>query len=848
MILLRLISWQYVRKHGIRSVLTVAGIVLGVAVFVGMHTANESVLYAFQRTVDRIAGAAQLQVAAGETGFDEEVLERVQSLPEVRVAEPVIESVVETERQGQGNLLILGVDMTGDRSLRNYDLEDDDAIEDPLIFLAQPDSLLISKDFAERNALAVNRRLPLRTVEGEKQFIIRGIMRAGGLASAYGGNLAVMDIYAAQRVFGRGRRFDRIDLAVKEGVSVEQCRATLQRLLGPGFQVQPPSARGQEFESIARAYSLSVNISSLFALFIGMFIIYNSFAIAVTQRRSEIGILRALGATNRQIQTLFLGESAVAGLVGAAAGVGLGILVARGLVGYIGGLLENVYGVAQRAEELSANPRLIGFALGMGLLTSVVAAWIPARSAARIDPVQALQKGKYQILSAGENRLRRVGAAVLAVASALGLLLGRGRFLFYTGYLLAVVAALLLTPTLALWLARALRSALKRLRPIEGALAADSLIQAPRRTSATVAALMLSLAIVIGFAGTGRASYGSIVDWMDTALNPDLFVTPSEDIAKRAFRFPGSMTAELRRVEGVAEAQSVRDARIIYRHTPVMVIALDVASVGQRSTRKPVAGDRNRMYRLAAEGQGMIVSDNLALLQGLQLGDVVELPTPLGLLRLPIVGINVDYSDQQGSILIDAAVYQRYWHDDTVNLFRVYLRPGASAAEVSRRIRERFSAERRLFVLTNQELRRYILRVTDQWLGLTYIQVFVGVLVAVLGIVNSLTVSIIDRRREMGVLQAVGALRRQVRHTVWMEGLSIGLIGLILGLALGAVNLYYILEVIRRDIAGLRLGYEFPFRVALFLFPTILGAALVAALGPAESAVRASLVEALEYE
>src|SRR5712692_4647399 len=113
MVLLRLISWQYVRKHGLRSALTIAGIVLGVAVFVGMHTANESVLYAFRRTVDRIAGAAQLQVSAGEAGFDEEVLERVQAAPEVRVAVPVIEAVVDTGLRGQGSLLILGVDMTG---------------------------------------------------------------------------------------------------------------------------------------------------------------------------------------------------------------------------------------------------------------------------------------------------------------------------------------------------------------------------------------------------------------------------------------------------------------------------------------------------------------------------------------------------------------------------------------------------------------------------------------------------------------------------------------------------------------------------------------------------------------
>src|SRR5262249_20660898 len=160
----------------------------------------------------------------------------------------------------------------------------------------------------------------------------------------------------------------------------------------------------QQFEAMLQAYSMMVGISSLFALFIGMFIIYNSFAIAVTQRRSEIGILRALGATRRQIRTLFLAESAVTGLIGSLGGLVFGLMIARGIAASIGELLSDVYGVAQRADEVSTSPSLLLLALAIGISTSVVAALIPARSAASVDPVQALQKGKYQVLSAGESR------------------------------------------------------------------------------------------------------------------------------------------------------------------------------------------------------------------------------------------------------------------------------------------------------------------------------------------------------------------------------------------------------------------------------------------------------------
>ena len=848
--LLRLITWPYLKKHGVRSILTVVGIVLGVAVFVAMHTANEAVFYAFERTVDRIAGAAQLQITAGEAGFPEDILERVQSIPDVQVAVPVIEAPAATHLPGQGNILILGVDMTGDRSLREYDLEsgDEAVVDDPLVFLAQPDSIIITKEFAERNTLGVGDRLTLSTMIGDRAFTVRGIMRSGGLTSAFGGNLAVMDIYAAQLVFGRGRRFDRIDLKLGEGRAVEEGRAAIQKALGVGFDVMPPASRGQQLESTLAVYAISMNVSSMFALFIGMFIIYNSFSIAVTQRRSEIGILRALGAPRSQIRNLFLVESAAGGLVGSIAGIALGIVMARGMVGSISNMLEGIYGVAERAEEVSADPRLLGLAIAIGIVTSMLAAWLPARSAARVDPVQALQKGKYQVLSAGENRARRLVAGVLLVVALVSLWIG-STFGFYGGYLLIIVAALLLVPTAASWLSRALRPVLKWLRPVEGALAADSLIQSPRRTSGAVAALMLSLGQVIGLGGVGRESYNSIVDWLDTALNPDLFVTGSQNLSDRTFRFPEALRPSIAAIPGVEDVQAVRSFRTHIGSTPVMLIVIDAASFERRGHRPTVAEDPRGMYLLARAGQAVIVSDNFARLQRKGLGDRVDLAAPEGLLSLPIGGIITDWSDQQGSVFLDRSMYERYWKDDTANVFRVYVARGTDPQLVRQRILERLSPEHpRLLVMTNAEVRRWVLQLTDQWLQLTNSQLFIAVIVAILGIVNTLTVSIIDRKRELGVLRAVGGFRRQIRQTIWMEAMAIGLVGLTLGLLFGAVNLYFLLQVTGRDLSGMSLPYRFPVGIALVLLPTILGAALFSALWPAESAVRASLVEALEYE
>ncbi len=850
MILLRLMSWQYVRKHPLRTFLTTLGIILGTAVFVGMHTANQSVLAAFHQTVNRIAGGTQLQVEAGETGFDESVLERVQAVPEVSIAVPVIEAAATTGLKGQGSILILGVDMTGDRTLRDYTLEsaDETMIDDPLVFLAQPDSIIVTDTFAKQNGLMLNSKLPMRTMEGEKNFTIRGIMKSGGLAGAFGGNLAIMDIYAAQKVFGRGRHFDRIDLSVKEGAPVEDVAKKLEAALGPGFQVESPSARGSQFESLARVYSISADLTSAFALFIGLFIIFNTFSVAVVQRRREIGILRTLGATQGQIRTLFIGESVVIGLVGSIAGIAFGLLIARVMASFIGSYLGQVYGVAQSTDEITTDPRLLLVALILGVITSVIAAILPARDAARVDPVLALQKGKVQMISDAENRTRRRLAALMLGAALVLVVIPGLQIGVYLAFGLTIVAALLLAPSLALLFSRALRPLLAALFPVKGTLAADSLIQSPRRTSGALSALMLSLALVVALGGMARASYHEITDWLAVAFNPDLFVTTSDQITSRSFRFPGSMRDILAAIPGVAEVQSARTPRVVVRGSPVMILALEAEISGRRVPLPAVAGRNDEMYKSAAEGKGVIASENFALLHHVHLGDVLDIPAPDGILKLPVVGIIRDYSDQQGSLLIDRQLYIQHWHDDSVNVYRIYLHNSADASAVKSAILAKLGDQTRLFVLQNKELRAYVLRIADQWFGIAYVQIAVAVLVAILGIVNALTVSISDRRRELGVLQAIGGLRVQIRHMIWVEAILIGAIGLALGLLLGAACLYYVREIGGRDIAGLRLSYEYPFGIVAILIPVILSAALVSALGPAEAAVRGRLVEALEYE
>jgi putative ABC transport system permease protein len=339
-----------------------------------------------------------------------------------------------------------------------------------------------------------------------------------------------------------------------------------------------------------------------------------------------------------------------------------------------------------------------------------------------------------------------------------------------------------------------------------------------------------------------------MVDWMESVLNPDLFVMPTQSLDVRAARFPASMRAELEAVPGVDRVQVLRNARASFRGAPALIAVTEMAALADTVNLPAVAGRVPDMYVRAAAGEGVVLSDNFAQRQGLGFGDRVEIAAPYGVITLPVVGIIVDYSEQHGAIWMDRSVFIRYWHDDSVNVFRVYTRPGTPPLTVRQQIIDRLGGERQMFVSTNAELKAYITGLLDQWSGLTTLQIAVALLVAVLGIVTTLTVSINDRRRELGILRVVGALHAQVRRTIWIEAISIGVFGLILGVALGAVNLVYVLQMVQRDVTGFRLAYDFPVVTAAILVPVIGVVALIAALWPAEAALRSSLVEALEYE
>ncbi|HEY2931411.1 MAG TPA: FtsX-like permease family protein [Acidobacteriota bacterium] len=847
-----LISFRNFRINWLKNLLTTFGIVLGVAVFFAMRTANLSLREGFRNTLDRVAGKAQLQVTAGEVGLPEELLEKVQRVEGVDMAVPVIEAVVQTEIREEGNLLILGVDFTGDTRLRGYQLEDQSnaEIDDPLLFLAQPDSICLTHEFALRNHIQVGDAITVETALGPRRFAVRGLIAPGDLATAFGGNVAVMDIYAAQYMFSRGRHFDRIDITLQPGIAIDSARSALRRQLGVGFKVDTPDQRGKQMENLTSGFSIGLFLSSLIALLVGVFLIFNSFAVSVTRRRKDIGILRALGATRRQIEWLFIAEALFMGTAGSCAGVAIGWYAARGVISFMDRVVRESYNVSVKTVTVQTSLAFIVLAVALGISASLIGALIPARAAARVDPVLALQKGKFQMLMAGESRRRRlIGGTLLVAALAFSFFApGAGLTAQYANFILVFVGLALLVPSIAHGLARLLRHPWQRFFGVEGALACDSLIQAPRRTSSTVGALMFSLAFTVSNSTLTVSIKQSFLNWMKQTINADMFVTSTENLASRVFHFPPAMAADLAAVPGVRQVDSVRILNHDYRGNPVLLFSIEMSHFFRRASFILKEGNAGTIERALTGSDAVIVSDNFSYLYNIHSGDTLELATPTGLVRFRVAAVMEDYGSDKGTVAMDRQTYVRHWKDDLVDTFDLMLEPGVSAENVKRLILSRLGLQKRLFVLTNEDFRAKIIAIIDQFFALSYVQIIVAMAVAILGIINTLFISISDRRRDIGIFKVVGGLQRQVRKMILLEACCISLIATLLGVVSGAYLAYFTNRTIGLTFSGWWIPYTFAWSTALLIFPIMVAVGVLSAWYPANTAVKLPLVDALGYE
>jgi putative ABC transport system permease protein len=803
---LRTLSTSYVRRHPGKTVLAVVGIAIGVAVFVAVRAAQDTLAAGLRRTVDRLADAADLQIT-GPGGVPETLRETLHALDEVDADSPVIEQVVQPDAAGLGSLLVLGVDLVSDHRIRAYAFEGDAAdVDDPLVFLAQPDSIAVSRTFASRAGLRTGDAFSVRIGPAIRRLTVRALLDAKGFAGAYGGNVAVTDVYAAEDQFGRGRHFDRIDVRLRSHADVARATAAIARAIGPGYRVEPPDQRGADLERIAGPVVSAFGVMTLVALGLSVFLIFNVFAIGVERRRRDIGILRAFGATPAQIGVLFLVEAAVLGVIGAGTGVILGSFGADELHALMGSTLQAVEGVRDETRSpLSAVTATQAMLLGS--LASLAGAWMPARRAARVKPVDATSTG---VFAATPEPLSRTSALVgLALLALAGGFTRWGVVPQRASLALICVLATLGTAALAGHAVRLLlvpfAPVLAAIAPASGRLASDALQRHARRTAASAAVLVVLTAFVLGASGFLKAVRGSIDRWMDTAVLADVIVRASPGVGASAVHLSADLAANVSGLSGVAAVDAVRNERIAFRGRPVTLVVLESGGLAAHALRDLVAGD-GRAFATASHERRCLVSDVFARRFAITVGDVVTVESPTGPVQLPVAAIIGSF---RGLIVIDRSLFLERWHDDRVDTLYVAVTSGADPSAVRSAIRSLAGDTPALVSMRREVVEAWGRTLTSLDVAVA-VTVSIALIVAFLGVASSLLVSAVERAREVGVLRAIGATPRQIGVSIVLEGLVLTLACLALAVPTGELLAWFLRVQVSDAVAAFRFPRAYP--------------------------------------
>jgi putative ABC transport system permease protein len=879
--LLRWVSFRHVLEAWPRAVLTLCGVALGVAVFVSIRLANHSALASFSATVDAVAGKANLEVSGDAAGFAEHWFPIARATPGVRAATPVIQLYAYAKPglpatrtvfgSGAGpnargpyseTLLVLGIDIFSAGPFALYrpgeavaEKGSGPARAGALALVSSPRAAAVTASFARRHGLRLGDPLTVLASGHPVPLAVRWIVSSPELEQAFAGNVVLVDIATAQDVFGREGRLDRVDLIV-DPARRDEVAAALRRRLPPGIEVGPTATRTRQVESMVRAFALNLTALSFIALFVASFLIFNAVSMAVLRRRGELGLLRALGVTRGQATALMLGEGLVYGIAGGLLGLAGGTWLARFTLGAVSRTLTDLY-LVREAHRLHADggSYLAGF--GLGLVTAAFSSLAPALEAARTPPALTMRQGQVVEAQHPPRPLLGVaGLAALALSAVASLVTVRARHpeggfvsaaLLLLGFSLAAPAVVVAT-------SRAAEPLLRRVAGISAGLGARDLREAAARTGAIVAALMVAVGMMVALSIMVGSFRRTVATWVGQTIRGDLYVEPvGHRLAAAATALPESFVAAIRRLPDVVAVDTFRGTRIMMRRPGAPAQAAFVAGVdldvGARYGHLQfVRGTSSQLLERARASGGVLVTESFAHHRRVAAGDILLLDTPAGEARLPVVGVFYDYTTDAGAVLMDESLYARLWGEHRAESLALYLRPGANADSVRARVLAAAGGRLILSIMPNRLLRERVLEVFDQTFQITWALQAIAVLVAVLGVAGALTALILQRGREIGVLRAVGALRRQVQIMVLVESGLLGLCGALLGCVAGLALSLVLVFVINKEFFGwtIRLAVDpWVFARAIAL---VIVASLLSALGPAWLAATRVAAEALRTE
>ena len=802
------------RAHPWRLVLALLAVALGVALAFSVHLINQSALAEFSAAVRAANGEPDAAlVCTRREGCDDALADALVSNAAVALASPVVEiDSYAIAASGQRIALkLVGIDALQVAAVAPALLPRAAEGSDRLVAL-DPDALFLNASAQQR----------LGTKPGDTLAVQHGLrtvpLRVAGHVAAAGAALAVIDIAGAQTHFGFEARLTRIDLRLAAGAS----SAALAASLPPGWRIAAADDAAQRLANVSRAYRVNLTVLALVALFVGGFLVFSVFALAVAQRTPGLALLGVLGLSAAERGRLVLAECTVLGVAGSAVGVGAGTLLAQAALQWLAGDLGGGYfpGVAPTLAFSWLGALLF---TALGTAAALIGGWLPARQAAALAPAQALKGlGGAQHAAAPWWRgpLLLLAGALLALAPPIaGLPIAA-----YLSVALLLVGGIACVPGL-------IDALLSRIASPRSPLALLALQRARHeRDAATVAVagVVASLALAVALTVMVASFREGVARWLDQVLPADLYVrtTGNSAASDQAFLPPGFALA-VAALPGVARVEASR----------TRALGFDPARPSVSLIARPLPDAARSLPLLApplpASGDlpGVYVSEAMAALYGAEPGTTLALPLGATSTQVQVLGVWRDYVRQFGAIAIDSRVYQRLSGDERANDLALWLAPGARSDEVQRAVRALAGEPSLLDFAATTQLRAMSLAIFDRSFAVTYYLQAVAIAIGLAGIAASFSAQVLARRREFGLLAHLGLTRAQIVGVVAGEGAAWTAAGALAGLALGLAVAVVLVHVVNPQSFHWTMELLLPWgRLALLAAAVLLAGSVTAAI------------------
>jgi len=835
---------RYLWGRKLRTFLTTLAIVFGAWVIFGMNILMPTMLKAFE--VNMLAASGQVDVTitlnSGES-FSRNLVNKVRTIQGVSAVSGLLSRTINVpdgfyERSKVTALTLVGLDPRQAQSVRTYRMQEGR-------FLRSDDDLaaVITTSLAESLGLKLGDKLHLPTTEGVVTLDIVGLQPARTLP---GNEEVLVTLDEAQKLLDLSNRINTIEanLDTTDKAQREAILTNIKNELGPDYSLGAMSS-GNEFYASIQLGQAVFNLFGFFALIMGGFIIFNTFRTVVAERRHDIGMLRAVGASRRTIVGLFIAEGFVQGSVGTLVGMILGYFLGAGLLSAMKSMLAQFLHVELGAPVIEPSLIVVTVALGVGV--TILAGLLPALGASRVTPLEALRPSVAETV----QRAARFGVilgVVLIVLAVLGLFSGNvgltalGGLLFLIG--LVLVAPALVKPIASVFSALI---AIAFAREGTGTLAQGNLTRQPTRSAITASATMVGLAIIVAAGGVTSSLSGSLIEIVQKSLGSDyMLMPPSVGVWASNVGANQDLANRLRAVSGVEAVSTMRFAMAADGGQSISMLGIDPQVFPQVVGLNFTEGDAKTAYAQLEEGRAMIVNGITAAQLGLKVEDSVRLSTPSGEQDYRVAAVAGDFFNAK---IMTAYISQANLKSDfrkTEDIFiQLNLAPGADPAAVEPRLKAIAADYPQFKLISGKAYYEQTKQLLDVAFSMYYVLFGVLALPSLIALLNTLAIGVIERTREIGMLRAIGATRLQVRRMVIAEALLLAAIGTALGLLAG-LYLSYVMVLGMSTLFPM--AYSFPLGgvVAGVAVGLIFG--VIAALIPARQAASMEIVRALQYE